>query len=98
MYVSPKQFFNRGFTFGCFIPLGVIAFLYALSGDWRALAWQVIILLAGCIINYQVCFIDKLKKQYIAVLDELQEQLEVNIALIGYIKEEIKKEEEDAKK
>lgn len=30
--------------------------------------------------------------------DELQEQLEVNIALIGYIKEEIKKEEEDAKK
>lgn len=98
MYVSPKQFFNAGFTFGCFVPLGVIAFLYALSGDWRAFAWQVIVLIAACIINYQTRFINNLKKQHIAVIDELQEQLEVNIALIGYIKEEIKKEEEDAKK
>jgi hypothetical protein len=89
MYVSPKQFFNRGFTCGCVLPLGLFVTLYITDGDWLTATWQTVMLLAACVIRYQHCCISTLKERYVAALEDLRDEAGVNLALIEYIKDNL---------
>lgn len=86
MMPTLKQFFNIGFTLCCAVPMGLFVVLYAISGDYRAMVWQTFCLLACCIINAQCCMIKNMRESHLETLEELREELQINIALIKYMR------------
>ena len=88
--VSSKQFWSKGFTFVCFIPLTILAVLQIMAENWMAATWQVVTLAILCVNNYLLCSNYTLKK-------DLFEQLQINIALIQHIKEDITKQKGEIK-
>ena len=82
-----KDFFNFGFVVLVVIPCTILAVLYAKSGDWRAFAWQLFMLLILGGVNHLTIELQNLRKKYIEVLDDLYEEIQVNLALIEYVKE-----------
>ena len=81
--VSSKQFWSKSFLCVCFIPLTILAVLQIMAENWMAATWQVVTLAILCVNNYLLCSNYTLKK-------ELFEQLQINLALIEYTKENIK--------
>ena len=88
--VSAKQFWSKGFSFCCFIPLVVLTILQLTSGNTAEAIWQTVMLVLLCVNNYLLCSNYTLKK-------DLLEQLQVNLALIEYTREQLKKESENFK-
>ena len=83
--VTFQQFWSKGFTFVCFIPLTILAVLQIMAENWMAATWQVVTLAILCVNNYLLCSNYTLKK-------ELYEQLQINLALIQYTMENIAKQ------
>lgn len=88
--VSAKQFWNKGFICCCFVPLAILIVLQLGASNYWDAMWQTVILLLLCVNNHLLCENYKLKK-------ELFEQLQVNLALIEYTREQLKKESENIK-
>lgn len=88
--VSAKQFWSNGFSFCCFIPLAVLIVLQLAANNYWDALWQTIVLLLLCVNNYLLCSNYTLKK-------DLLEQLQLNLALIEYIKEFFKNEDPKGK-
>lgn len=88
--VSASQFWSKGFTLCCFIPLAVLTALQIAADNYWGAAWQAVTLAILCVNNYLLCSNYTLKK-------ELLEQLQVNLALIQSFKDILKKEESENK-
>lgn len=86
--VSASQFWSKGFTFCCFIPLAVLTALHVAVESYLNAAWQAVTLAILCVNNYLLCSNYTLRR-------ELFEQLQINIALIEYLKKFIKDDEEN---
>lgn len=79
MNVTAKQFFSKGFVWCCLIPMLVFTLLHIYVGDWKNAAWQAVTLAILCANNYLLC--SKANPE-----DALLEELQINIALIEYIR------------
>jgi hypothetical protein len=88
--VTFQQFWSKSFLCVCFIPLTILAVLQIMAENWMAATWQVVTLAILCVNNYLLCSNYTLKK-------ELFEQLQINIALIQHIKEDITKQKGEIK-
>lgn len=88
--VTSNQFWSKGFLFCCFAPLTILTVLQMLAENWIAAVWQAVILAILCVNNYLLCSNCTLK-------EELLEQLQVNLALIEHIKENLNEESEEKK-
>ena len=80
------------------IPCSIFAVLYAKAGDWRAFAWQLFMLLILGGVNHLTIELQNLRKKYIEVLDDLYEEIQVNLALIEYVKELTPQEDKEKTK
>lgn len=86
MNVTAKQFFSKGFSFCCFIPLAALTVLQIASGNYWSAAWQAVTLAILCVNNYLICSNRNLRDKYVQMLDDFYEEVEINIALIEYIR------------
>ena len=89
--VSASQFWSKGFTFCCFIPLAVLTALQIAADNYCGAGWQAVMLAILCVNNYLLCSNYTLKK-------ELWEQLQVNLALIEHVKYNLNKKESEQNK